>query len=386
MAAKEKENAFDYTTGATWGGTQLSPTALKVASVVGGFFGADHLLLRSPGTAALKCLVNFFTFGFWYFYDLIQVFGDETELQAKGYSLPVLGPAGIGAGILHKEGIPTAPKTSPSPYMFAAYVLMILIPFGVSHFIAGDLYGGATKFFLTFNPFTFLLAFAWAAYSAYAIIVTPKTIIQKGTDRFFPATLFMDPYGRAENLFIYRPPPPDGQNTGLVTGVATAFFGPFMKILQPFIGPFLQPVLLPAVGAAQAAQATAKTALATAEAFKGAVEGTLPPALAAASAATSLAGSLPAVAEKATSAFTDPAVLSKLAADAAAKQLQTGGGLDSSSTYLFFGVAAAILIGSIGVTYMRSQGSPLNRSRKEEQNDVPPPKGNTASDEPPSGP
>jgi hypothetical protein len=393
MATKEKENAFDYTTGATWGGTQLSPTALKVASVMGGFVGADHLLLRSPGTAALKCLVNFFTLGFWYFYDLIQVFGDQTELQAKGYSLPCVGPAGIGAGLLHKEGVPTAPKTSPSPYMFAIYVLMILVPFGVSHFIAGDLYGGAAKFFLTFNPFTFLLAFVWAAYSAYAIIVTPKTIVQKGTDRFFPATLFMDPYGFSENLQLYRPAPPAGQNTGLISGVIMAFFGPFLKIVEPLLGPFIQPVLLPAVGAAQAAQLTAKTALATAESVKGAIEGTLPPALAAASAVTALAKTVPDIAQGVTesvSAFTKPEVLADLAAKAAANQLQKGGaidvGVDSSSTYLFFGVATAILIGSIGVTYMRSQGPPLNRAAKEEKNDVPPPKGNTASDDSPSGP
>ena len=38
-------------------------------SVLGGFFGLDHLYLRSPLTFIAKLITNIFTFGTWWLYD-----------------------------------------------------------------------------------------------------------------------------------------------------------------------------------------------------------------------------------------------------------------------------------------------------------------------------
>ena len=62
-----------------WKGGQI-PYWLYMVFVIlpfTGVLGVDHLLLRSPITAVLKFLSMVPLFGFWYFYDLFQLFGDE---------------------------------------------------------------------------------------------------------------------------------------------------------------------------------------------------------------------------------------------------------------------------------------------------------------------
>lgn len=381
--------SFDHTKGEFWGGSQLSLTHVKIASVLGGFFGLDHVLLRSPSTAILKTIVNFLTFGFWYVYDLVQLFGDEEFVKKYGYSLPFLGPLGLGTGIFEGGGKDPAPKTSPSPFYFVAYSLLILLPFGLSHFIAGDFYGGTAKFFMTFNPFTFLLAFIWAAYSAYYLTAQTSELLNKGTDRFFPSTLFMDPIGRADNIMKYSPPPPPepslvetfvGTALAPITATIPPLLGPFKGVLDTFIAPYTDPL----IGAVKAGTAAVETTTAT---IKGVGEsvttGILEPAkevasaaAAASTAAAKVATEVPAILEKVgttTTAFTDPSKLAELAAK------QAGGGADNTSQMLFLGLAAFLCVGSVILTVSRF--NLLKTTPSTTKDDVPP----TQSDGPPSG-
>lgn len=328
---------FDHTTGATWGGSQLSPSVLKALAVLGGFVGLDHLALRSPKTALLKFLVNCISLGFWYWYDIVQVFADTDFIRKYGYSIPGIGPVGLGAGILHQDvPIGQAPPSSPSPFLFVAYSLLIAIPFGVSHFIAGDYYGGAAKFFLSYIIFTFLLGWIWAGYSTLNVIFNTKDLLEKGTDRMFPATLFMDSHGPAPNLMI----PKTEKESSAEEGISSFFDWIFgcLGFLKPLEKPVLETVVSTGTALTNVAQVAKDSAIQ--------IEKT----------------------------DTAPAV---------AEVLQKGGALlGGSSTPIFLGISALVLVGAVGVTLFRLKGAKQTQSiESKDKNDLPP----EVSDEPPSG-
>lgn len=195
---------FEHTTGTTWGGTQLDPGTLKFATVLGGFFGIDHLLLRSPRTALFKFILNLLTFGFWYWYDILQVFGDLDSVKRYGYTVPIYGPVGLGAGILHDSATKAAPEDTPTPLTFFMYMLFVFLPFGISNVIAGDSSGGFMKilFSIVFWPFI-LVAILWSIYSGFYAVFNTESLLTRGTDRMFPFSLLLGSYGSATNL---KPP------------------------------------------------------------------------------------------------------------------------------------------------------------------------------------
>jgi hypothetical protein len=87
-----------------WGEPQYTRFGMWLFTLFFGFWGVHHLMLRSPQTALMCCLVNIFTFGYWYFYDLIQLsskeyggLGDD-GLNAYGLASP-WGPLGIAQGM-----------------------------------------------------------------------------------------------------------------------------------------------------------------------------------------------------------------------------------------------------------------------------------------------
>ena len=70
---------YYYTQREFWGGASLSYmvyTALALIPITG-LLGLDHMYMRSPGTGLLKAVMNFFTLGFWYFYDVVQATTDQ---------------------------------------------------------------------------------------------------------------------------------------------------------------------------------------------------------------------------------------------------------------------------------------------------------------------
>lgn len=332
---------FAHTTGKTWGGSQISPTSLQAASILGGFFGLDHLLLRSPITAMLKTIVNFLTLGFWYWYDVVQTMGDMEFVKQYGYTIPIIGPTGLGTGIVgDTKGKGAAPEGTPNPWIFVAYIFALLLPFGISNFLAGDFQGGSAKFFLTFIPLTTILGLIWTAYSLFYGVFKPQTLLTHGTDRFFPANLIMKPYGPAVRLT-----PPEMY----VAEAEAQEDSIFTKIYNMIFGVVEKPILEAVVGATQpivdTAQEIKNTAAATNETTTGQTGGAL------------------------NTVTTTAAILAS----------QQGGGPDSTSKALFLGAAALICIGSITLTYFRYWGSKgWGGAKKEEsseyidKNDIPP--------------
>jgi hypothetical protein len=329
--------SFEHTTGKTWGGRQISPGILQATSLLGGFFGLDHLLLRSPQTALLKFIFNVVTLGLWYWYDVIQVFQDMDFVKEYGFTLPIKGPVGLGAGIVGDSSGPgAAPKGTPSPFMFLAYVALLFVPFGVSNFFAGDFKGGAAKFFLTFYFFTTVLGLLWSLFSIFYATFNTKSLLTRGVDRFFPVTLFMDPYGPSPTLVTpgIKKAEDEIAEDSIFTKVYNMIFGVVEKPILEAVVSVAEPVVETAEEIRNTAAATEKT--------------------------PQVGGALNAV--------TNTALL---------MSTQQGGASDITSKALFLGATSLIFIGSILITYFRYFGGEKGVKQKEtskisEKNDIPP--------------
>lgn len=191
----------DPTKGSYWGGPILSfDTYWWLAVLPTGFFGIDHLALRSPSTAWKKFLINIFTFGAWWFYDIFQVIGDKANIARYGLTSP-LGALGIGYNLFtdmdNKKPVPPSPNVNNNSTLFyILYVVFMILPIGLSNMLAGDLYGGVVRLMLSIFLFPVFLIYGiiecWNT-SAYPADVFDKGISRKPPIPFLLKTDFYPP-------------------------------------------------------------------------------------------------------------------------------------------------------------------------------------------------
>jgi hypothetical protein len=153
-----------------------------ILSYVGGLIGLDHLYARSPSTAVLKTIMNIFTLGFWYFYDIIQVTAEPEYVKANGLAMPFYGPAGIAAGSFLKTG---ESSNNSSPLIFLAFAIAVFaLPYGIDYVIAGDMKGAVMKMLSTFWFFGII----YGVINIYKLVMHPERVLCEGTSRYAPFT------------------------------------------------------------------------------------------------------------------------------------------------------------------------------------------------------
>ena len=234
------------TQGSYWKGAQLPYWAYMVVVVLIGGLGLDHLLLRSPYTFLMKLLIP--TFGFWYLYDIAQVFGERELVEKYGLGVPWYGPIGLGAGIfINKDASNLSPPTIASPWIYMIYAVLSIFffVFPLNKIIIGD-YAGCIAHICMYTilalfslGLTAILAICWGIYDAFRVLFDTKGLFEKGAARIFPATLVMDPYFNKGALGP-EPGPPD-PNPGFFNKITKWFmdytpWGIMMKLLSPFVG------------------------------------------------------------------------------------------------------------------------------------------------------
>ncbi len=253
---------FDYTQRSYWGGPWYKYWTLMIITVVGGLFGLDHFYLRSPITGMLKFVLNILTLGLWYFYDLIQIFGEQDSVMKHGLSIPIFGAAGIGSGMFVDDQ-PEAP-TSKSPLRYLAYLFLVWLPFGFDMFVAGDTNGALAKFTAAFFMIMWPISFLWGCLSIGKAYFTPRSVFEQGTTRMFPYSWFMDSNGRSV-LGPKEVPTPgeDSCDPGGINGVFSSIIGTITGILSPLFQGVVN-VVLPGLVPATTAATTAVQAGATA--------------------------------------------------------------------------------------------------------------------------
>jgi len=224
------EDPFFHTKGTFWKNKPWYPLWLvQVMTICLGFFGADHLFLRSPVTAAAKAVVNIFTLGLWYVYDVIQVTVDRESAQRNGLSIPLYGPAGIGAGMFTQPGQPD--KGGKAPWLFVLYTLFTLLPFGLDFFIAGDTVGGIFRLMTSLIIFLWPFGFVWGCYNMYRAWITPADVMRRGVQRLWPLDMILGKYHMVNTVLG-----PDLPGEGPPVCEPIGILGAIMKPVNTVVG------------------------------------------------------------------------------------------------------------------------------------------------------
>jgi hypothetical protein len=280
-----------------WKEPQYTQNGMWWFTLFFGAFGLHHLLLRSPQTTIVFAVVNMLSFGYLWFYDLIQLSSsgghDTDSLNQYGLAHP-WGPLGLAQGMWIKPEDPTSKNTKekekesevPSPWWFFAYSLLLPIS-PLAHIIAGDKQNALSRFmFLTIIPFGFFLYGASMVYDYWSLIGKPADLTLFGTKRFFPFTLLgYHKDGHSPNITAKQEvpepqcPPPGNWVFGSIFEIIKfmlLFVLPVLYVVNPPLALSLDQALNVAAGSGgkiintaevvvQAAQTTAETAVKAAD-------------------------------------------------------------------------------------------------------------------------
>ena len=326
-APTEQMLKYAYTGSGYWGGAWYPYWSLMLVTVLGGFFGLDHFYLRSPSTGLLKFIINIFTFGAWWIYDIIQIFKDKESVLESGLNIPVVGAAGIAAGVFTaRPGNVSSSKSSDSlksPIMFLLYLAVTIWPYtlGLDSFVAGDVYGGVFKFLslIAFPMLPFVLI--QKCLELYRLFATPSVFFEKGLPRLPGISFLLGDWG-CHNLG------PEDLKDGCPGGLLG-----FMLNLLPLATNSIDVAIAAPIDAVTAVVKTAEIAADSTGKIISAATGQAVPIIATASAlvqkgpeAINKAVSVAAAVEKDLNKYTKPSVIQ----DLAAKQgVMTGGGSGS---------------------------------------------------------
>jgi hypothetical protein len=208
-----------------WAKPQYTKSGMWWFTLVFGFFGLHHFLLRSPQTGLIFLIANIISLGYLWFYDLIQLSGEDKggvsdgSLDKHGLSWG-FGALGLAKGMWVSGEAEAAAAAAaaeadapPNPFYFLAYALLIPIA-PLAQLIAGDKYNSVSRFLdLTIIPGGFLFYLGAMIYDYIIMFLYPGDLFVFGSKRFFPFTfLGMDPDNHSPNITAkieYAPCPPD---------------------------------------------------------------------------------------------------------------------------------------------------------------------------------
>lgn len=382
---------LSYTRGSYWGGPWYSYWTLVMATIFFGFIGGDHFWLRSPTTGFFKLIGNFMTFGLWYIYDILQILGEPERVQKHGLSIPIVGHAGIGAGMFTDNNPGAQP--SKSPLKFLAYLLLVCLPFGFDFFVAGDSNGGIARLMTTILFFLWPFGFIWGSVNMFRAVFMPKTLFEEGTYRMFPFNWIMDSNG--PSVLGPKDVAAKCRQPGLIGAIietVSALVVPFINIFFPGISPAVESVALATRAGAGAFTTAADTTTAVLDAAKepatqatrvaSSIARQVPPALAAIPDVTSqVTGSLAKMATpEGLKALAEKQGVKLPSQVSLASLVQKGGGLAESGSSGFEDAALLIVLVSIlstgayyGFKRLNSTWfSKQNGNDRRERNDAPP--------------
>jgi len=303
----------------------LSYNVFLGLSILGGFLALDHLYLRSPATFLAKIIINILCFGVWYWYDALQAVWNSDVIKLYGLSVPLLGPKGIGAGVLSKE-IP-----SKLHWNFLIYSMCLLFGgiFGLDSFLVGDNRSGLIRLVSLISIIGIPIAIGWWCYNLFWYFTDTEYIINRNGSYF----------GREGGSFASR-----------LLGFIPAFLVP---IIESIVGPITATIGL-ASNTIELANHTVEklpeVASTIAGTFKGLVD------------ATQQVGAITPL-----SSLTTPAALQQ----SSNKQRVSGGSIVDSDLnmlpYTLLGTVAFISVAGFTVTYYRSK-----KNIKSKADDSPP--------------
>lgn len=170
----------DASSGSNTEGAFLSYDWFIVLAVLGGWFGLDHLYLRSPWTFLGKLIVNSIFFGIWYFYDIIQAFSSKDVIKVYGVGLPGFPEKRIAMGVLAKD----EPGTKHSNFFIYALCLFMGGLFGLDSFLVGDRDSGIMRLLFLVSIIGSPIAFGWWIYKLFRFFTDTPSVVNQYASYF----------------------------------------------------------------------------------------------------------------------------------------------------------------------------------------------------------
>ena len=363
-----------------WKQPQFTQSGMWWFTLLFGIVGGHHLLMRSPQTALIFLIANFLTFGYLWFYDLIQLSsygGNTTEsLNKYGLSHP-WGPLGLAQGMwLPPKGenaeqtgggcdtTPGKPNTEPpSPYIFFLYAL--LLPASpIAQLVAGDgMNALARAIEFTILPTGWIWYAVSLLYDYWILLAQPADLFMFGSKRCLKAlTFFMDYDGHSPSL-MYVPGGSAAASAGKGNSWISMLLAPIFSVFKPAVNLAkgvievlpIEPAVEVARDTVKAAYTTASTGLDIASKVASAAQKIgIDSALSKAKTAVDISQKVGTLAATIPGATAGP--LAKAAALAAnpAVYTQSGGGSLTSLEYFTAGTVGAVVVGGLLLGATRS--------------------------------
>ena len=192
----------------TWGHPDRSYFIFVILTFLFGFFGLDHMYLRSNDTAFKKLLLNIFGLGIWYIWDIIQVLQDGKVIRKHGLNSPFDWIRGIGRGMFKPFSLDAKGKgkgkgihdnkdekeyAAPKDYFIYTLLAITLGVIGADKFYLGQNWQGLAKLFSVFNIFLFLFGILWVFWDAAHAYFMTKSILEKDVTPPLPFSWFFSP-------------------------------------------------------------------------------------------------------------------------------------------------------------------------------------------------
>ena len=166
--------------GSSTEGAFLSYDWFIVLAVLGGWFGLDHLYLRSPWTFLGKLIVNSLFFGIWYFYDIIQAFSSKDVIKVYGVGLPGFPDKRVAMGVLAKD----EPGSKHSNFFVYALCLFMGGLFGLDSFLVGDRESGIMRLLFLISIIGSPIAFGWWIYKLFRFFTDTPSVVNQYASYF----------------------------------------------------------------------------------------------------------------------------------------------------------------------------------------------------------
>jgi len=204
-------------------------------TILGGYFGLDYLYLGSPLGAFAKFLFNTQTYGFAWFYDMINAAISQDQVRLYGPVAPVIGATGLAAGRFRDSKYPSGSQEKLDKHLNFMIYGIVLCMFGFiggDSFLTGNFFNGVIRLFCVIFFIGIPIALFWWATNLYYYFLDTNSCIDQNWN-FFGAEAPSDQSAECPSVlmiftvWILK--------TALAILQMLPFFGPVASLLQELI-------------------------------------------------------------------------------------------------------------------------------------------------------
>jgi TM2 domain-containing membrane protein YozV len=207
---------YESTSLKRWQAQNLDYNYYWAFTVFLGWLGIDYWYLGAPLTGLLKLIVNLFTFGYWWFYDVLNATFNRPTVELFGPTMPFFGTIGCAGGRF-RQADGSTPKDKLDKhlnYIIYGLVLGFFGIFGADSYLIGNTFNAFLRLIFLVTFIGIPIALIWWIVNIYEYVFNPNYFI--------------------DDAWIYLgAPPPAGDPCPSIFRSIIKFFTAF---IQPIIG------------------------------------------------------------------------------------------------------------------------------------------------------